>query len=892
MSGSSRSRDREAPDASAQHSGPTAPGPVDDGHGKRWGPLVVLEKLDSGGFGDVFRALDPSLGREVALKLLRPRPGSRETSSDTVIREGQLLARVKHPNVMTVYGAQEIDGQVGIWGEFLKGRTFADIVRNDGPFSAQETLVFAEAICHALGAVHRAGLLHRDVKAQNVMRETGGRIVLMDFGLGRDVKAHAAAGALDIAGTPRYLAPELFLGMPASIQTDIYSVGVLMFFLVAGSFPVNEGTFEALAAAHREGKRQRLEDLRPDLPPAFVQVVERALAADPAQRFESSGALQGALAAAGQPLVFSSASRRPSRMARIVAVVGALVLLTASIVAIKRWPRSPTPAPLVFSLEPPAGTRLSESLRNVAAISPDGRYVAFVAADELGNSRLWLRSLRSAEMKPVVDSRGASNPFWAPDSSAVAFFGDTGLKRVSVGGVRSETVAQATEERGGTWNAAGILLFAPGPRQGLFKTAAAGGPLERVIAPDPARGEIGYMWPQFLPDGKRFIYFVLSNDESVRGIYLGSLDGSLRKRLVASDASAVLAGGYLLFVRDGSLAAQAFDAGREVLVGAPTSVIDQVAANFDYCSAVSASNTGVLVYSPASTADITQLAWYDRSGKQLATVDVPGRYRNPALSRDGRYLAVQWYRDTLSEIRVLDLARGGAVRVAQSPVVESPVWSPDGRLAYVASDAGWLDVYARNIESAAEPALLVKSATDKMTTDWSSDGRFLQYTVMSPNGSYDLWQLSLGPGGRAEPILQGPAQEACAKLSGDMKWLAYVSNESGQPEIYVQRFPNGGARRRVSVKGGIDPSWGVGNELLFLDLGGELMEVDIPGGAERDVIQTPRQLFQTRVVTPGASRNNYAVSHDGRRILLNSPVGDAQAARLTLVANWAALLEK
>jgi eukaryotic-like serine/threonine-protein kinase len=890
MSGSSRSHDPEGPDASAQHSGPTAPAPVDDSHGKRWGPLIVLEKLDSGAFGDVFRALDPSLGREVALKLLRPRPESRAVSVESVLREGQLLAKVSHPNVMAVYGAQEIDGQVGIWGEFLNGHTLADIVGGYGPFSAQETLVFADAICRALAAVHRAGLLHRDVKAQNVMREKGGRVVLMDFGLGRDLKTHAAEGTLDVAGTPRYLAPELFVGQAASVRSDIYAVGVLMFLLVTAAFPVTGKDFEALAAAHRDGRRQRLQDLRPDLPLAFVQVVERALAADPAQRFESSGAMQAALAAASQPLSLSGAPRRPSKLARI-AVVGGVILLAGLLVALWRWPRPPAPLPLVFSLEPPAGSRLSESLRNVAAISPDGRYVAFVATDQAGISRLWLRSLRSLEVKPVVDSRGAANPFWAPDSSALAFFCATGLKRVSVGGVRSETVSTATEERGGTWNAVGTLLIAPGPRQGLFSVPAGGGGLERVIAPDPARGEIGYMWPQFLPDGKRFIYFVLSNDEAVRGVYLGSLDGALRKRLVASDASAVLAGNYLLFVRDGNLAAQAFDARREALVGPPTSVVEEVTANTDYCSAVSASNTGVLVYSPASPADLTQLGWHDRSGKQLATVDTPGRYRNPALSRDGRYLAVQWYRDTLSEIRVLDLVRGGAIRVAQSPVVQSPVWSPDGRLAYVASDAGWLDIYVRDIESAAAPTLLVQSATDKMPTDWSSDGRFLQYTVLSPNGSYDLWQLSLGPGGRAEPILEGPAVEAGAKLSGDMRWLAYVSTESGQPEIYVRRFSNGKTTRRVSVKGGLDPSWGPGNELFFLDLSAQLMHVDIPA-TERDVITTPRRLFQTRIVNPGASRNHYALSQDGRRILLNSPVRDTQAARLTVVANWTSLLEK
>jgi serine/threonine protein kinase/Tol biopolymer transport system component len=890
MSGSSRSFDPETPGDAADPSAPTAPAPVDDARGRRWGPLIVLERLDSGHFGVVFRARDPSLGRDVALKLLRRPQEDPAASIESVLREGQLLARVSHPNVMAVYGAQEIDGQVGIWGELLRGRTLAEIVRSEGPFSAPEALVFADAICRALAAVHRAGLLHRDVKAQNVMREAGGRVVLMDFGLGRDLRTHAAEGTLDVAGTPHYLAPELFIGRSASVRSDIYAVGVLMFFLVTASFPVAGRTFEALAEGHRQSRRQRLQDLRPDLPVAFVQVVERALAVDPVARFESSGAMQSAIATAGQPLSVPP-PRTTSRPARATALAGVVLLLAGSWVAIGRWSRPAVPSPLMFSLEPPAGSRLSASLQNVAAISPDGQYVAFVATDQAGISRLWVRSLRSLDVKPVVDSRAASNPFWAPDSSAVAFFGDNGLKRVSMGGVRSETLATAIEERGGTWSAAGVLLIAPGPRQGLFRIPPGGGALQPVITPDPARGEIGYMWPQFLPDGRRFIYFVLSNDAAVRGIYLGSLDGRLRKRLVASDASAVLAGDHLLFVRDGNLAAQKFDAQRETVVGTPTSVVDQVAANFDYCSAVSASDTGVLVYSPASTADVTQLAWYDRTGRQLATVESPGRYRNPALSPNGRYLAVQWYRDTLSEIRVLDLVRGGAIRLAQSVVMQSPVWSPDGRLAYVASDTGWFDVYTRDIESTATPTLLVQSPTDKITTDWSSDGRFLQFTELSTNGSYDLWQVTLPPPGRAEPLLQGTAEEAGAKLSRDMKWLAYVSTESGQAEIYVRQFPRGPTTRRVSVNGGLDPSWGPGNELFFLDLGSQLMAAHIPD-QDAAVISQPRRLFQTRVVTPGASRNHYALSHDGRRVLLNSPVGDAQAARLTVVANWMSLLSK
>jgi serine/threonine protein kinase/tetratricopeptide (TPR) repeat protein len=292
----------------------------------RWGSLHVSERLGSGSFGEVYRAWDSALDREVALKLLRSVRLRAPKATDSIIREGQLLARVRHPNVMAVYGAQHIDGRVGIWGELLRGRTLADIVRNDGPLSAQEASLFGDAICRALTAVHRAGLLHRDIKAQNVMRESGGRIVLMDFGLGRESDMPGAIEGLELAGTPLYLAPELFEGEPASAQSDIYSVGVLLFYLVTGSFPVGGGSIDEVGRQHKARKAARLQDLRSDLPAAFVQVVERALSPDRESRFESAGALQAGLSVISSAPVPQGDKTR-TRVRRTVATVGAMVVV-------------------------------------------------------------------------------------------------------------------------------------------------------------------------------------------------------------------------------------------------------------------------------------------------------------------------------------------------------------------------------------------------------------------------------------------------------------------------------------------------------------------------------------------------------------------------------------
>jgi eukaryotic-like serine/threonine-protein kinase len=853
--------------------------------GTSWGPLMVLEQIGSGGFGDVFRARDRALGRDVALKLIKQ--ARRLTSSPaSIIREGRLLARVHHPNVMAVYGAREVDGQIGIWSEFLQGRTLAQIVATDGVMSAQEALVCAETLTLALSAVHRAGLLHRDIKAQNVMRERGGRLVLMDFGVGRELGTPSTSDPLsssELAGTPVYLAPELFRGSPASIRSDIYSLGVMLFFLVTGTFPVRGERLKDIAAQHSRNKPQRLHDLRPDLPAAFVEIVERAINADPDKRFESCGEFHDAVV---RPRVLQDTSSRSARATRIAAMF-ALGAAAASAVLVAWGRLTADKSPLVFSILPPQGARLTESIRNVPAVSPDGQSVAFVATDPTGRSQVYVRSWRSGVATPVANSQGASNPFWAPDGSALAFFGGTSLKVVTLSGARSEPLATVTEERGGSWNRSNELLIAPGPRDGLYRVPSTGGPVELVIAPDPARGEIGYMWPQFLEDGRHFIYFVLSNDERVRGIYLASLDGGPRRRLIAADASGVIAGDNLLFVQDGALAAQRFDARAGRLTGAVEQILQNVATSKEFRSAISAT-ADVIIYSSSDTSDVTELTWYDRSGQPQSKVAAPGRYQNPALSRDGRYLAVEHYHDSMGEIRIFDLISGGGpTRIAPAATVAHPVWGPAGRLAYAASKTGWMDIYTTTLDDPSAANAVVVSKSDKMPTDWSADGKYLAYVDLAPGKSYDVWVKPLDPPGAVLPIAVSDDLEASATFSQDGQVLAYVSLKSRQPEVWVRSFPNG-ADRKVSTNGGFQPSWGSGRALYYLDPAGRLMTVSVP---PQGPIDAARQVVQTRVITPGTARNHYVLhpTIDGT-VLVNSPAYDAwSTVSLTGVLHWSGL---
>lgn len=852
-----------------------------------WGSLRVVERIGGGSFGDVFRAFDTSLDREVALKLIRPRPADASRVSDSVVREGQMLARVRHPNVMAVYGAHQLEGQIGIWSEFLRGRTLADIVKQDGPLSAQEAVVAVDAICRALAAVHRAGLLHRDIKAQNVMREIGGRIVLMDFGLGRELNVPSANG-LELAGTPLYLAPELFRGEPASPQSDIYSLGVLMFYLVTGAFPVTGGSMDEVRRNHAEGKRARLQDLRSDLPAVFVQVVERALSPDPAARFESAGELQAALGAVSHasPEPVTVATRAPRWRTAVASVLATAALCLAAFFG---WERIQQPEPLEFTLTPPAGMAFTDGTHNVPAISPDGRQIAFVATNAQGISQLWMRSLSDRSAKPLPQTAGAVRPFWAPDGQSIGFFDPQGLRRISTSGAAAEFLVPASETAGGSWNRDGTLLLALDSFAGLVRMPATGGPPTQVTLVDRSRRESQHMWPQFLPDDRHFIFFVRSNYDDVQGVYLGTLDGGLPRRLVATEASGIYTNGSVLYLANGKLFTQPLDVRAGALSGEPTPLGLDVDATYESRLALSASDTGTLIYARPELKDMKRLVWYElRTGRELSVVAGPDKFRNPALSHDGRYLAVEWHGTGRGDLRVLDLVRGGWTRLDLPARAEGPVWAPDGRLAFAAAPDVYHDLYSTDLRDPSQTKLLVRSDREKEPTDWSADGRAIAYMVMERDrqghANYDLW-VATPDAQRNDPLLTSPTTEADARFSPDGRRFAYVANQSAVTDVYIRNIAGAAPPRKVSTAGGFDPVWRADDDLLYLNGTGSLCEVTIPSD-ERQPLGAPNCLFGSAVKTPGTSRNHYVLAPDKQRVLFASPVADAGTATFSVLVNW------
>jgi serine/threonine-protein kinase len=876
---------RQAMDAPTEE--PKAPATIENADARRWGPLLVLEELGSGTFGRVFRAWDTTLDREVALKILKKR---RRGGADSIVREGQLLARVSHPNVMAVYGAQEIDGEVGIWGEFLHGRTLARIVAEDGALSAEEAAVVADAISRALAAAHRAGLLHRDVKAQNVMREKGGRIVLMDFGLGREL-ARGPSDEAELAGTPLYLAPELFTGGRASVQSDIYSLGVLLFFLVTGTYPVVGKNLSEIRSAHELGRRQRLQDLRPDLPAGFVQTVERAIDPDASRRFESAGSLQAAVTSSARAVV---GDERSEKRLRLAAWSGAAATVAAAAIAAWLLLRPVAlPTPITFSIEPAAGTRFTDSSRNMPAISPDGTRVAMVAADNAtGKIHLWLHTLETGASVRVPDSERAVAPFWSVDGKTIGYFEPAGtIKIVTLEGMLVKSIATAQEPRGAAWSAAGVLLYPKGERSGLYSLSTDANATESlVIDRDATRGELGYMWPQFLSDGDHFVYFVLSNDARVRGIYLSSLSGRTSTLLVTADASGIVARDVLLYVKGGNLVAQHLSVSERRLDGAPVTILENVATNYDWRSVVSVSDHGTLVYLRAQ--ENTELLWLDRSGRVQRSLNLPAaRYRSPVLSRDGTLLAVQRYRDGgMSEIQIFDLrTRQAKPSLAHSVDVRFPVWGPGHRLVYASLDRGRSDIYVKDFDRDDPPALLFSGGSqgsgEKMPTDWTSDGAYLLFVDYAVDRPYGLYVLSLARPDDARPLRPGEGFQYDGHTSPDGRFVLYARRlkplRAGDPperELWMCDFPSGDHPRLLAT-GGIDPAWPSNGEVSFFDRTG-MMNV-LPIGPDR---QEPRA-FPTGVTSPEASRNNYAWAPGGQEVLVNRRTADAQAARVMVLLN-------
>jgi serine/threonine protein kinase/Tol biopolymer transport system component len=867
--------------------------------GFEFGPYRILAPLDAGGMGEVYRALDTRLHREVAVKVLPTALSADPERVARLEREARLLAALNHPHIATIHGLEIAGGVHAIVMALIDGPTLADRL-SSGPLALDVALDIARQIAEALEAAHEKGIIHRDLKPANIKLTAAGTVSVLDFGLakalaaeprdahGAPVVGDAASSDGVVMGTPAYMSPEQARGQRVDARSDVWAFGCVLYEMLTAHAAFGRATLAETLAAILEHEPD-WERLPPNVPAGIRRMLRRCLERDPRRRLhdvadarieieDAANDPEGAASA----LVMASTRRR----ARMLGISTA-VLAIAFAAALGAWLLRPTahvPELRVVDITTP---RTSDPWS--FALSPDGRRIAFVA-DHEGQPMLWVRALDAASAQALPGTEAARRPFWSPDSRSIGFFANSELRRIEARGGSARTVAYALGGTTAAWGPDGTILFSGADAPSLRRVDAAGGTVKAATV--AAAESTGHRHPQFLPGGRQFLFFA-GGPDAVRGVYLGSLQSSEVTRLTASDTQgAYVAPGWLLFVRQGTLLAQHFDLDRRMLSGEPVTVADSVAFEpITGAGAFSTSDAGVMAYR-AGRPSVTRLSWFDRSGNALGTLGSPEQagLSNLRLSPNGRRVVAERTLQNETDLWLLDathqtrFTRGSDGRIARLPV-----WSPDGdRIAFESVASGAVKLSVKPSSGDGDEAVLFESPQGKIPCDWSPDGRFLLYYIPDPKTGTDLWVL---PEATRVPFifLQTDANELWGQFSPDGRWVAYQSNETGRYEIYVRAFPASGGAFPVSTAGGVYPRWSRdGKELYFIAPDAKMMAVPIRATATMIEAGVPAMLFQTQRVGGGMNvigrGPQYDVTSDGR-FLINVDA-ESGALPITLLMNW------
>ena len=885
--------------------------------GARLGPYEIIAPLGQGGMGEVYKARDTRLDRIVAIKVLPEQLAADPQFRQRFEHEARAIAAFNHPHICTLHDIGRHDSIDFLVMECLEGETLADRLRT-GPVPVEQALQFAIQIADALDRAHRAGIVHRDLKPGNIFLVRSGATSapptakLLDFGLSKGGTAVASGSGLSmlptspagltaqgtILGTFQYMAPEQLEGDEADARTDIFAFGAVVYEIVTGKKAFEGKSHASLISSIMSSQPTAISKVQPVAPAALDRVVQTCLAKSRDDRFQSAHDLLLQLRwLAEAPLtaaVTAPAVRQTSRERVPWAIAVAALLVAIGALALLFMWRTPVPQGIEskqFVILPPGkGSFSSPGNNSPVALSPDGRQLVFIASDAESASRLWIRPLASLTARPLPGTEYASSPFWSADGRSVGFFASGKLKTIDVGSGASQTLADAAFPLGGTWNRQGVIVFSADLARPLLRVSAAGGavsPVTQDAVPGTVQGA-----PSFLPDGRHFLFSAFRGPNTGT-TYVGSLDSNDVKQVHDTGAVVYSSAGYLLFERGPKLMAQTFDASKLTTTGEAVAIAD-IGSPFSPFSVAA----DTLVYRPGA-GPLTEVAWVDRSGRTTSIAAPQGSYEDVTLSLDDTRLAFARTSTTM-DVWTRDLQRQIDSRFTTRPPLNNvPLWSPDGQTLAFASavpprdgSAGGLSIYQRRSNmSAAEEVLLKLDAPPIMfPSDWSSDNRFLTYYRTDPKNQLDEWVLPLTGDKKPFALLHSEFNESQGQFSPDVKWIAYTSDESGAPQVYVQSFPTLTEKRQVSANGGSQPRWNRnGKELFYLAPDRKLMVVTIKPGATFD-FDAPRPLFQTTLEV-AALRQTYSVSRDGQRFLLNRPA-EAAASPLTVVLNWPALLKR
>jgi serine/threonine-protein kinase len=894
----------------------------------------IVERIGAGGMGEVYRARDTKLNRDVALKVL-PEVFARDAERMARFRrEAQVLASLNHPNIATIHGLEESNGHCALVMELVEGPTLAERIRGSAdvgavrepPLQLDESLHIAKQIAEGLEYAHEKGVIHRDLKPANVKVRPDGTVKILDFGLAKALEDTPAAGSINdsptisaaasregmILGTAAYMSPEQARGKTLGRRCDIWSFGAVLFEMLTGkqAFPGEDVSHTLAAVIMKEPDWSVLPD---NLPAPLGRLLRRCLTKDPRNRLQAIGdarivieeklagtpdvgavrpAAHG-LPATGREPPLQQAPTPTWRQALpwAVAAILAAVLLALTIGNALRGPRPATRpiARLVVTLPP--SDRLALGPLGHIALAPDGSRLVYVG-NHGGSTQLYLRAIDRFEATPIAGTEGAESPFFSPDGQSVGFFAEGKLKKVSLGGGMPVRLCSAPLNRGASWGPDDSIIFAPSVSSGLFRVSAAGGTPKPLTIPDRKKGQISHRWPEILPGGKAVLFTIWSAASfDFARIGVLSLETGEQRVLVEGGGYARYApSGHLVYARAGGLLAVPFDLKGLEVTGPRVSILEGVSMSALSCAAeFSLSADGLLAYVPGgSSFGESTLLWADRTGA-VQPLPAPSRgYFAPRLSPDGQRVAVG-IQGINPGLWLYDLARGTLTRLAESTVAPRQIWTPDGKhLTFLSATSGAMNLYGMAADGSGAAERLTTSGNAQFPGSWSPDGHVLAFSEADPTTGYDIWMLGLQGDRKARPFLQTPSNEYAPMFSPDGRWLAYGSDESGRKEIYVRPFPGPGGKMQISTQGGTEPMWARNGRELFYRNGDKMMAAAVETKPVFAAAK-PKLLFEGHYQAGFSAFDTayYDVSPDGQRFLMiKGSEQESAATQLNLVLNW------
>jgi Tol biopolymer transport system component len=861
--------------------------------GQRLGPFEILSAIGAGGMGEVYRAHDSKLSRDVAIKVL-PEAFAHDTERlSRFQREAKVLASLNHPNIATIHGLEQSGGTSYLVMELVPGETLQERVKRDGPVPVEEALDIAKQIAEALEAAHEKGIIHRDLKPANVKVTPEGKVKVLDFGLAKAFASDASAKDSGnsptlsqaatmqgvILGTAAYMSPEQARGRAVDKRTDIWAFGCVLYELLTGKPAFHgEDVTEILASVVKSEPDWTL--LPGNISPSIRVLLQRCLRKDRRQRTPDAGTIrieiEDAIAA---PKDSGATQATRASTSKLLVVIGALAVATTIIAAVALWgwwlatrPVEQALRPLVrLDVDLGPDVSLGSATRGTDVIvSPNGTRMVYVS-----QGRLFTRRLDQPDATELAGTQGANSPFFSPDGQWVAFFAQSEMKKISVDGGASIVLCAAPYSFGGSWAEDGNIIAGLGLAGGLSRIPSAGGP--PTPATDLQSGEVTHRWPQILPGGKTVLFTANTTAVGFEGanIEVMSLANHRTRILVRGGTfGRYLPSGHLIYVNRGTLFAVPFDLDRLEVRGTPSPVLNQVgysagggSAQFDF------SQTGTLIYrSGEAGGALLTVQWLDAAGKTQPLLAKPGAYVRPSLSPDGRRLAVssspdiwvyEWQRDTMTRLTF-----------GTTPSTY-PIWSPDGRYILYEAPGG---IFWTRSDGSGKPQPLTQSKNLQFPYSFTGDGKRLAFLELNPETQYDIWTVlveSDGAGlraGKPEVFVQTPFDERHPTFSPDGRWLAYDSNESGGYQVYVRAFPDKGGKWQISNGGGMYPIWSRnGHELFFRTEDSQIMVTSYSMKDDSFVADKPRVWTEKRIANIGLNAT-YDLAPDGKRIAALMPV--------------------